>query len=411
MKHPKVLLVLLGLMVALSAYSQTDFRPGYYITHDFDTIHGEIDYRRDQRNMKECVFRANKEAVSVSIGPDKISSYRFQQGKYYISIWLKINSEKTQVFAEFLVNGIVNLFYYRDLNGDHYFLQKEDGEMFELEDEFQTFVVDGQVYTRDTKRHIGILKSAFSDCSEIQSDLDKAILSHKSLITLTSDYHGYVCDDQQCLIYEKELPSVKLGIAPVLGYGISSIQFQAYDLIENLDFESSSAPILGIQLNLNSPRFNEKLYLQFDMGIVKNYFYAYSETETEENVNYVDVHMENMYMNFSLAFKYKFLKGNVRPTIAGGALASYMLSGDVRYIHEQDSDGVVYTYSLNSIPLAVMHWGGMVQAGLDFDISEGWTCFTQFRYQVGRGSNYIDDRGEMLVSRLSSVSVLIGIYF
>ena len=116
-------------------------------------------------------------------------------------------------------------------------------------------------------------------------------------------------------------------------------------------------------------------------------------------------------MHYSLAVKYKFPKGRIRPTIAGGGIASHMLSNDVRYIREHNDEGVVYTYETNTLPLAIMHWGGMVQAGLDFEISDRWTCFTQFRYQIGTGTEFDVDRGEILASRLSSVLVLVGIYF
>ena len=420
MKHPKLILMCLFALTAISTYCQTDFRPAYYITHDNDTIHGLIDYRGDQRNTKVCIYRSDEDSDPVNFGPDEIAAFRFQQGKYYISKWLEINNEKSQVFAEYLVNGITDLFYYRDHNGDHYFLEKEDGEVIELKEDLRTVEVDGKVYTRDTKRHIGLLKSAFSDCSEIQPDLETATLSHKSLITLTSEYHGYVCEDEQCLIYEKELPSVKLGIAPVLGYGSSSIRFPTYALLDHMEFESSISPYLGVQLNLNSPRLNEKLYLQLDAGIVRNYFYAFSNVEVESAVHYVDVHLNSLFMHYILAFKYKFPKGRVRPTIAAGGLASHMIKNEIRYIQESQSEGVVYAYETNSLPMAIMHWGGMLQAGLDFELSDDWTCFAQFRYQVGRGSNYENqfdqpdqgiDKPELLVSNLSSFSILIGIYF
>ena len=35
--------------------AQSDFRPGYYITNDLDTVFGLIDYRGEIRDSRICV--------------------------------------------------------------------------------------------------------------------------------------------------------------------------------------------------------------------------------------------------------------------------------------------------------------------------------------------------------------------
>ena len=77
------------LFIALSIHmfqvkSQTDFRPGYVIKNEGDTVYGVIDYRGDQLMSKVCKFK-NSNNKLFSYSPFDIQSFRFVDGKYYVS--------------------------------------------------------------------------------------------------------------------------------------------------------------------------------------------------------------------------------------------------------------------------------------------------------------------------------------
>lgn len=68
-------------------YAQNNYRPGFIITVQKDTIYGEIDYRTDKMNAKRCVFQSQgNDTEPVTYHPFEILGYRFtDDGKYYVS--------------------------------------------------------------------------------------------------------------------------------------------------------------------------------------------------------------------------------------------------------------------------------------------------------------------------------------
>ena len=41
----------------ITAYAQSNYRPGFVISLQNDTIYGQIDFRTDKMNAKRCVFK------------------------------------------------------------------------------------------------------------------------------------------------------------------------------------------------------------------------------------------------------------------------------------------------------------------------------------------------------------------
>ena len=404
MKFHKLFLSIL-LFTALSAFGQSDFRPGYVITNESDTLHGFIDYRGDLRLSAACVFKENFNSDPVRYAPGEIFSYRFQQGKYYISKELVREDGSEYRFLEFLVNGIADLYYYRSEKGDHYLIEKEDGSMQELTNELKEVYIEGVRYSRESKQYIGMLKATFSDCLEVQSDIESAKLSHKSLIDITSTYHDYVCEGEQCIIYEKEIPVLRARISPVFGMGYYKIGFELVPLFEDMAFDPSLSPELGMQLHLLAPRLNEKISVQFDFLLAKHYHYGYKEEVNGAQSIYYDAHLNTAFLNSGVGFKYTYPKGKVRPTLAFGGLASYLFWSNTGAVAESVLDNTVRTNTTQDLPLTHLLLGLMTELGADMHVRPNFILFAKLRLQRSYG---IDNQSS---TQLQSISALIGFYF
>lgn len=187
------------------AEAQTDFRNGYYITLENDTVFGLLDYRGEVKNSQTCVFKNDDSAEPQKFNPGEIQSYRFTDGKFYVSKKIETDSVERNVFLEFLVDGITNLYFLRDINNYKYFLEDKNGKFLELSNETITEKVDGKgEIQRKSNRYIGVLLASFADCKEIQPQINNVNLGHKSLINITKNYHNYVCDTEECIVYEKK---------------------------------------------------------------------------------------------------------------------------------------------------------------------------------------------------------------
>jgi len=86
----KALLILCSFILLLSANAQSNFKPGYLITNDNDTVYGFVDYRTDQMNAEMCRFRQANDDKTQIYSPEQINGYRFiEEGKFYVSPILK----------------------------------------------------------------------------------------------------------------------------------------------------------------------------------------------------------------------------------------------------------------------------------------------------------------------------------
>src|SRR5690606_39207532 len=138
---------LLLLVLGFTGYSQNDWRQGFIIENTGDTIYGLIDYRSPKSNSQYCYFKKDKQDVDNRYEPTEIKAYRFTDGKYYVSKPIMVDGIERTAFLEFLINGVVKIYYYKDKD-DLYFLEK-DGQIYELKNTRSQVSNEGNDYLID----------------------------------------------------------------------------------------------------------------------------------------------------------------------------------------------------------------------------------------------------------------------
>ncbi len=387
--------------------AQTDFRPGYYITWDNDTIWGLIDYRGEIRNSSFCSFKENANAKPIQFKPSEIKAYRFTDSKYYVSKKIKIGDQEKQVFIEFLVNGIADLYYHASLNNPMYLIEDRDGNLIELTDETKDEYVEGTGLVRkaDT-RYIGLLKATFSDCMEIQHDIEDVKLEHKYLIRITKKYHDYVCDDEKCIVYEKTVAPMHLRIAPIAGISTSKIRFSEGQF-SGYEFEPNYFPFAGILLNTTIPRLNEKLSVEFETILHNpqyNGTYNYYNN-SDGRTDYFESDINILALQPSLSLRYTRPKGIFRPTLAVGFSSDFILSKEQKTIRESELSGVIHTTESYDTPLESMLYGFIFQLGCNYNIANSHTFFTNLKL------NYLTKNKTGARTIMQSASISLGMFF
>ncbi len=186
-------LLIIGLLILTELLNaQIDFRPGYIIKNTSDTLYGEIDYRGELLMSSICRFRDTDNTIN-EYSPSELTAYRIIDSKYYVS--KEINHKK--VFLEFLIKGKVSIYYMRDDNGDHYYLDKEDEKLIEIPYEAGTKFVGYKEVFYESKKHIGLLNYYMKDAPEFHSRIQSMKKpKHQNLIKLAEDYHNVVCEDE-----------------------------------------------------------------------------------------------------------------------------------------------------------------------------------------------------------------------
>jgi hypothetical protein len=122
----KTIILFVFLLLSLWGNSQNNYVPGYIITNKQDTIHGLIDFRTDRMNNSVCKFKVSLQDSVKTYLPYEISGYRFvNETKYYISKTVTIDKVEYKLFLEYLVQGILNL-YYLDNGNPCYIFEAKD---------------------------------------------------------------------------------------------------------------------------------------------------------------------------------------------------------------------------------------------------------------------------------------------
>ncbi len=223
MKSYFAFLTLLLCTISLSqVWAQKELKPGFIITLQQDTIYGFINNKSTSSLNTSCEFFSNNNSTSTIYKPGDISVFQIDNEKCFISKTVSIDGEDKTLFLEFLLEGIVNLYYCDYKRNSSYYIEKDD-EIYELKNNHIEYENDNGIkYKKFDNKYKGILMVIFKDEPQLAQQINSSILSHKSLINLSKNYHDMVCTDHQCIIYEKQKKGHTV-IRPFVGFQASSL--------------------------------------------------------------------------------------------------------------------------------------------------------------------------------------------
>lgn len=293
-----------------SLSAQTEFRPGYVIKSEGDTLFGELNYRDYIKMSKVCIFRQNKKAKNISFYPADIQAYRFIDGKYFVT--KSINGEK--VFLEYLIKGKLNMYHYRDSRTDHFYFEKDSVPLTELpyEDVMKKDSFGDLIPIKNNK-YVGILNYYLKDAPGIQPKIENIkLLERNNLIMLAEYYHNAVCDGEKCIVYEKKIPTFKLNLELAGGVFLGALRrfnSQNFWVAYGERGYSKNSNMSGeIIARIFMPNISENVYLR--TGI------CYSELNGYDNFYLWNFKSATLYFPFQ--FEYVYSIGFLQPKLAIG---------------------------------------------------------------------------------------------
>ena len=279
------------LFAATNGFAQTDnFKNGYIITNQCDTVFGQIDLRTNIINQSQCCFRTDEKAEYIIYKPFDIKSYYFIDDKvFYISKTIVIDDITLNTFIEFLVNGIMNLYYYEYKTDKYshggyyqyqglvkyYFFEDETGKMYAVGKKPDEIV--SYNYTKSDNSYKNITEYIFKDVPEVLQRIKNLQFNQKSFIKITEDYHNAVCTDgQQCIIYQNPNPDKRGYINQIslfVGYNFYNFAY-IYEFTTtsgdhyrtNLNVDSSF-PTLGVEIKMVNPRLTKFFGSQVELSV------------------------------------------------------------------------------------------------------------------------------------------------
>lgn len=379
--------------------AQSDFRDGFIISLQGDTVRGRISY--GGHIYERCYFKTTS-GEETTYAPAEIMAYGFTGDRYFESREITIDKQKQTVFLEVLIRGKASLYTYK-----HYFFIQKGDDFQELKNEVTEVVKDGVLQRKNSNHHIGILSyMLIPDCPEIKERIQRTQLTEKGLTSILERYN--VCVGESVKSYKAERPWLQIGLGVSAGFAISSMEVETKlsDFIEIVGkYRKSKNVVGGIEMELSSPRVNE--HISFSVGAI---YHSMSFSITNVNSagaiqrNNVWVDVDQLKMPIGLRYKFH---GKVAPFINGGILSAFNLKTKSTWIEEVEYQNSVTTKE-HEIYLAMKKrqsgfWAG---AGLSTPISKKLRGTAEFRYEVLRGPMH-----NFLPSTTNNVQVLVGVRF
>jgi hypothetical protein len=294
------------------SFSQSNYKEGYIITLQQDTVSGWLDFRTDQTNARLCRFKRTEHGAEEIFHPGEIAGYRFiREGKYYVTKQVKIDNEYQTFFLEFLIQGLKNL-YYLPLDNGYFYFEGQDGMLVGVTKQPDQITENYKV--KEDNRYKGVMSYLFYDCLPLSMQTARVAFDKGSMIVFTKKYHDQMCDTgEECIIFENDYKRkfIKFDYTIFTGAELNDVK------LVNTYFPSmlSISPVIGGGLNISSPRLMKSLYFNIETSIsavsgISNYIDNY--------LNYCLYDFNAGKISIGAGLEYIYDKGRFRPAAGAG---------------------------------------------------------------------------------------------
>lgn len=407
----KTLLLLITLTVTQIIYSQNDFRRGFIITNQKDTVFGLVNYHEGLKSYQSCDFKEAGTQNTISYSPENIPGYGYTNDKYFESRNIEIGSNYSKVvFLEVIVKGLVSLYKFQNT----FFIEKENSGFYKLTNETEEKIVDGAKYLKQSNKYLGILQMLLYDCSEISSKIGKSDLTEKSMSNLVVGYNK--CKNAHFVIFKMRKSWVKFIPGLIVGMNNSKIGFTTTPSHnEQLvgKFERSVSPEVGFSIDLLSPRINERFSFHVEAIYFRPEYYLFNIKENDYTINrnYVTINLNDL--NIPVGLRYTFPEKRITPYFNLGVSNVFHIKSGSTWIQEAETKNVyhvVNTSEQEALKMKVNEVGYWAGVGVTKSVNNKISCFLEVRYDHTDG---IVDRiaGNLtnLNSQISNFQITCGI--
>lgn len=375
MLHTKPKFLTLAVFVFFSfplALSAQDYRRGYIIKENGDSVNGFIVYRAGKKNSAYCVFKVTRKSKPVKYTANDLSAYGFLGDKQYLSMSLPNRSTEGKVFGQVLVNGAISLYRFNKL-----FLVKKDSLILLESPKNKQIETSIGLRTRQDRRYNGMLNYLLSEC-EITADLTS--YTERDLTNLINNYNR--CKGQEPT-YKKPRPIAKVNYYLFTGYLQSNMKMK---VVKDATFNPSNTLVGGLGFDISSPRIFDKLFISLEAWYVKSFYQAYTEGPFVGGTQRDDILIDVSYFKMPVGLRYNFLQENNTPYIKAGFSLCFRNNITIKTRTEQEaSSGNVFTYESYGGYNITNPKGIWASVGYDKTIFRNLKMFAEFRYENSEG--------------------------
>ncbi len=362
---------------SITIFAQKNFVEGSISTQDGSSIKGLIDYQEWLFNPRQIAFKTALDSETQILYPASIKAFRIDyKNEEYISAAVAVNYidksinqqinyelnntkdmifkmplQNDVVFLQTIVSGVLNLYYLSDANrGNHYFIQKDDGKIEELQ--YLTALVPAKIKVKERKyRKVTYIAGrngtgAFDPLNNLgNNSVDAsyyiileaykmqliAAMSETKALHKKVDIMEYPYDLENIVSQYNEKMGEKDYVKPYdrgqhsfyaqTGIVQPTFIFKDAFVTSNKAIKGKISPVIGIGLNFGIPRTLNKLSVGLEASYLHNV--ATHEEVFTDNSNSTPVRT----INYKMVLNGFRLNGLVKYFVYNGKVAPYVLAG------------------------------------------------------------------------------------
>jgi hypothetical protein len=311
--------------------AQADYRPGYIIKNNGDSVSGYLRYYSDKKSVDQCLFKQTLKKNAEKYTPTDLDAYGFHQNKRFETTVLHTDTlGDKKVFAKRIVKGPLSLLKYNKT-----FLIQVEGHKGTV---VLPIPVEKTVQTKqglmiqDDRRYIDILNSYLdgSNLSANRTGYNESALT--ALINNFNKLKGHSPADNP-------VPLTKFNYEIFSGYMRSDMKMEIGS--NTINFSPSVTVIGGLGLDVSSPRIFDRLSLSIQGWYVKAFYQAYSESMYIVDFVREDILMDFTYIKIPVGLRYNFSGPDNTPYFKFGFAPVFLLSSEDRTINEMEFNGTI----------------------------------------------------------------------
>lgn len=335
----KIIQLTIGIVFLLlsnkTVSGQNSYKSGYIVTNNNDTIYGLIKLRSNYLNNRSCNFKKVAEDSPELLSPSDIKAYKIENSKFYISKIISLRDTNRVVFLEFLLDGIVNLYYFKDIVEEYFFIEK-DNTLYELSNERKIITKDYDQFFWNSNQYIGALSYLFKESPELSDKIKKTGFSYKSLIKITEDYHNNVCKEYECINYTKST-KIKICLEPNI-----SLVNSWMGLKTSTDLAQNTKLAIGINFKFNPV----KVFHLWNFLVGINYSSNHFNGDFENQLFFTTPRTYRIEAKYSIirvpiVLEYSFPAKKIQPFLSVGYNNVFILNpeADIKVVFDNDLIG------------------------------------------------------------------------
>ncbi len=387
MKH--LLLFLIGAFIFFQAQAQMDFRKGYVITNDNDTLKGYVDYR----TLEICSFKETPENKDhKTFMPGEIRGFGFEFNRWFVSKTVNANDN---FFLEILVRGPASLYEYDDI----FYLETQD-TILPLKTKSKTTQMSNTTGKFKFREYIGIINFLLKDCPPDIRLLNRMKYRKESFIEIVEEYDQ--CVSGNYYTYRSTLPRTLKRYGVTAGYVCSVLRHVPYSwhnlyYLEGDQPEYSNSIMVGGTVNFTFTR------LINNFSLLTGVYMMFSDFKVNQVLTdptgiyahpgdtiYVNGKIKIGELMLPVGFQYTFNKKTITPFINTGINFTIKIKNDTYGTAEIVREGIVDTHTdaLYFFEYNIVRW--WLGGGLEGTVSKKMNGFVEIRCESSGRCFYRD---------------------